>query len=83
MGSSPALPLPFKAVTLTKPPEPAVQRASLPPGSHKSEQVLSKWRSVQPHVNPGNSWAGGQWPRRLCFWSPWRLPLSERGHQRN
>ena len=77
VGSSPARPLPFKVVTRNKPPEPTVQRAPLSPRSHRTEQVLSEGESVQPHANPSDSWAGGQWPRRSCFWSPWRLPLSE------
>lgn len=83
VGSSPALPLPFKVVTLTKPPGSTGQRAPLSPSSHERERLVSKGQSVQPHVNPRNPWAGGQWLRWSCFWPPWRLPLCERGHRCN
>ena len=83
VGSTPTLPLPFKVVTLTKPPEPTGQRAPLSAPSHETERLLSKGQSVQPHVNASNLWAGGQWPRWSCFWPPWPLPRCERGRRCN
>ena len=83
VGLSPTLYLPFKVVMLTKPPEPMGQRAPLSSPSHETERLLSKGQSVQPHVNPSNVWAGGQWPRWSCFWPPWPLPLCERGRRCN
>ena len=46
VGSSPALPLPFKVVTLTKPPERMGQRAPLSSPSH--ETVTAQQRAECP-----------------------------------
>ena len=48
VGSSPALPLPFKVVTLTKPPERMGQRAPLSPPLSRDSDCSAKGRVSSP-----------------------------------